>query len=106
VAHRWETAQGEDGKAMRDQVSDFISPKEGRSTYVSGYVNKHAEVYGTNPYVLMQEDFAESLRIYATNPQWLQSHFPDRFALIQHHLPFLKPGIILDFVKQSPDTTN
>ena len=99
VAHRWESALGEAGKAMRDQVSEFISPKEGKTAYVSGYVNIHAEVYGTNSFDLMIEDFAESVRIYATNPEWLQSHFPERFALVQHHLPFLKPGMILDFVK-------
>lgn len=106
VVHRWESAQGESGKSMRDQVSSFIAPQDGKSTYVSSYVNKHAEVYGTDPYVLMQEDFAESIRIYMTNPEYLQARFPARFSFVQEHLPFLKPGIILDFVRTESETTN
>lgn len=106
VAHRWESSLGEDGKDMRDQVSGFIAPQNGESRYVSGYVSKHAKIYGTDQYVLMQEDFAESIRIFMTNPDYLQTHFPDRFGLVQQHLPFLKPGIILDFVKVESEPAN
>ena len=70
-----------------------------RKKYVSDYVLRHAEVYGTAEPELLDEDLADSVKIYATNPRFLEQKFPERFAFIKKYLPFVKAGGVVDFAR-------
>ena len=102
IAHRWLDAFIE--KTGEQIVLDFYSLLDVESTdekrnHISDYVVKHVKVYGSKEFDIFQEEFAESVRIYLTNPEWMTQNYNDRFELIKRYLPFLEPGMIISFAK-------
>ena len=89
---------------QKEFISDFYSLLDVESTdekrnHISDYVVKHVKVYGSKEFDIFQEEFAESVRIYLTNPEWMTQNYNDRFELIKRYLPFLEPGMIISFAK-------
>jgi hypothetical protein len=97
VIHRWEAASGELLAQLHNEHSLIIAEESPENRFVSAYVKKHAKAYGTNDTVLQQEDLAESARIFLTNPHWLKMNHPQRYELIQKHLPFLQEGSCVQY---------
>lgn len=100
VAHRYEH-QLDRGvfDEYRQIMQEEITPQ--RKKYVSDYVLRHEEVYGSTENLLFGEDFAEAVRVYTTNPNFLQKSYPRRFTFIQANFPFIKPGSVVEAVKNS-----
>lgn len=61
----------------------------GRKKFVSDYALRHAEFYQTAERGQLGEDFAETVRIFVTNADFLKGNFPRRFVFIQRICPFL-----------------
>lgn len=97
VAHRYE-AQLDRG--VFDNYKQIMSEEvsASRTKYVSDYVARHEAVYGSNEAIIFGEDFAEAVRIYTTNPSYLQRDYPKRYDFIQQNFPFIKPGVVVDTV--------
>ncbi|MFA6436954.1 MAG: hypothetical protein WC242_02450 [Candidatus Paceibacterota bacterium] len=93
IAHGYEKQEKEgifdEYKRIIEEENSYI-----RSQYVSDYVLKHKERYGSDPQAIFREDFAEAVRIYITNPEYLQQNYPRRFAFINQKFPFIKAGAI------------
>jgi len=98
VAHRYEM---QIDKKTFDDYSHIIDEEviPGRKKYVSDYVLRHQEIYGSKEKDLLSEDFAEAIRIYATNPTYLQRNFPRRYAFVKSNLSFIKEGSVVEAVK-------
>ncbi len=67
--------------------------------FVTQYVDRHHNIYKSNEYETLGEDFAEAVRIYLTNSDYLKQHFPKRYQFIQQNLPFVNENAITNFVK-------
>lgn len=100
VAHRYEH-QLERG--VFDEYKQIMQAEStpSRKKYVSDYVVRHEEVYGSDENLLFGEDFAETVRVYTTNPDFLQKHYPKRSAFIQTNFPFIKAGSVVEAIKGS-----
>jgi hypothetical protein len=95
VAHRYEQQLSFQGLAdVYLQIID-TEASEKRTRYVSDYVLRHEKVYNTNLFTILREDFAETVRIYVTNPNYLEKYYPQRFSFIQTHFPFIKPNGVI-----------
>jgi len=79
---------------VNEEVASQARPK-----FVSDYVVKHSEMYGSDEQLLLREDFAETVRIYTTNPGYLRTNYPKRFAFIGKNFPFIKSGSVVESVK-------
>ncbi len=98
VAHRCQKQLTEESLAgYRQIITEEVGPD--RSKYVSDYVRRHKEVYGSSDDMLLGEDLAEAVRIYTTNPDFLKNHYPRRFVFIAQHMPFIKPGSVVEAIK-------
>lgn len=98
VAHRYqhqlEKEKFDDYKRIIDEEVSQQRPR-----FVSDYVLKHSEIYGSSEQLLLKEDFAESVRIYTTNPDYLKINYPRRFNFIKENFPFIKSGSVSDVIK-------
>lgn len=59
---------------------------------VSEYVYNHINLYKSNKNLITREDFADAIRIYVTNPSYLEENYPLRFDFIVKNMPFVKAG--------------
>jgi len=64
---------------------------KGENEAVSEYVNNHIKLYGSKKEKIAMEDFAEAIRIYVTNPEYLKENYPLRFGFIEN-LSIAKAG--------------
>jgi len=98
VAHGYEKQEKEE---FFDEYKKIIEEENSRvrPQYVSDYVLRHKERYGSDPQAIFREDFAEAARIYVTNPDYLKQNYPRRFAFISENFPFIKAGAIIEAVK-------
>lgn len=99
VAHRIE---GHLDKMVFTGYTDIMEEERApslRPQYVSAYVVRHKEVFESNEHIMFQEDFADSVRIYVTNPKYLEQNYPRRFAFIRDHFPAIKAGSVVEAVK-------
>ena len=98
VAHRYES-QLERGvfDEYKQIMEAEVSPH--RTKYVSDYVAKHEVVYGSNGDIIFGEDFAEAVRIFVTNPNYLQQNYPQRYTFVEQNFPFIKPGTVINAVR-------
>lgn len=98
VAHRYEDQVErkifEEYKQILGEEVAQVRPK-----FVSDYVVKHSEMYGSDEQLLLKEDFAESVRLYTTNPDYLRTNYPRRFAFIEENFPFIKSGSVVKAVR-------
>lgn len=69
--------------------------------YVSKYVQRHNDIYGSKPHEVANEDLAESVRIFLTNSQFLKTHFPRRYNFVKEEFPDLKENAIQNFAVKS-----
>lgn len=60
---------------------------EGRATYVTDYSEKYKTTYQNTTDKDIDEDFCEAVRLYVTNPNFLQAKYPQKFKFIQSRLP-------------------
>lgn len=70
-----------------------------RRQYVSNYVLTHEQIHKSNAVLLAHEDCVEAIRIFLTNPQYLEQHYPRRFEYLQEYLPTLHPGAFSEIVE-------
>ncbi len=99
VAHRCEAQMSRgDFEEYHLIIKEETVPQ--RSKFVSDYVLRHSEVYGSNEQILFKEDFAEAVRIYTTNPDYLKTNYPRRFDFIEQNFPFIKPGGVIDAISK------
>lgn len=82
------------------QIIDEETAPEKRKRFVSDYVMRHSEIYKSDESGILKEDFAESVRIYTTNPDYLMSSYPRRFAFIKKNFSFIKPGSVMETIKK------
>ena len=85
---------------MYKQILDEEIAPQKRSKFVSDYVLKHSESYKSSDREVLREDFAETVRIYTTNPDYLRDNYPKRFAFIKQNFPFIKLGSVIETVKK------
>lgn len=103
VAHRYQKQLAEEALTQYGQIiTEETDPS--RPKYVSDYVHRHQEVYGSSGDTLLGEDLAESVRIYTTNPDFLKEHYPRRFAFIEQNMTFVKAGSVIEAVKDRSST--
>jgi ribosomal protein S17E len=88
IAHKYEK------KINLEEYQSLISEED---KVVSEYVNNHIKLYGSNKETIAMEDFAETIRIYVTNPKYLKENYPLRFSLIDK-LSIAKVGGVLSLV--------
>lgn len=62
--------------------------------FVTQYVDRHHNIYKSNEHETLGEDFAEAVRIYLTNSDYLKQHFPRRYQFIQQNLSFVNENAI------------
>jgi hypothetical protein len=98
VAHGYEKQEKEEISDEYKQIIKEENNPQG-TQYVSAYVLKHKEKYGSNEHAIFREDFADAVRIYVTNPEYLRGSYPRRFAFISQNLPFIKAGAISMAIK-------
>jgi len=99
VAHRYEDQV--ERKIFDDYkqiVEEEVSSQ--RPKFVSEYVVKHHQMYNSDEKLLLREDFAETVRIYTTTPDYLKANYPRRFAFIEKNFPFIKSGSIVEAVRK------
>lgn len=98
VAHRYENQLD---RALFDEYKKITEEENGpRKKYVSDYVLRHKDTYGSDENTIFKEDFAEAVRIYTTNPEYLKKNYPRRFSFIQSNFPVIKAGSIVKAVSQ------
>ncbi len=99
VSHCYEAAQLD--KSTSDQYKRIIEEESSpqRPKYVSDYVVKHKEMYGSNEHKIFREDLAESIRIFTTNPEYLARNYPKRLDFIRANFPFIKEGSVISTLK-------
>lgn len=71
----------------------------GDKAFVSDYVRKHKDLYGSNGQSILREDFAETIRIYLTNSDYLKTKYKQRYKFIKDNYSFVKENSIADFIK-------
>jgi hypothetical protein len=99
VAHQYEhQLENNFFDEYREIMTEEVAPEK-RSKFVTDYVLKHSEVYNSGEQEIFQEDFAEAVRIYTTNPDYLIKNYPRRFAFIEQNFPFIKAGSVVEAVK-------
>jgi len=74
IAHKYE-------KQINLEEYQKLIEKENKA--VSEYVINHIKLYGSNKETIATEDFAETVRIYVTNPKYLKENYPSRFSFIE-----------------------
>ena len=98
VAHRYDNQLErkifEEYKLILEEVAHQLRPK-----FVSDYVIKHSEMYVSDEQVLIKEDFAETVRLYTTSPDYLRTNYPRRFAFIKQNFPFIRSGSVVEAVR-------
>lgn len=75
------------------ELSDILDHR-----FVTRYVDHHHNIYKSNEHETLGEDFAEAVRIYLTNVEFLRRHFPRRHQFIQDEMPFVQENAIQKFV--------
>ena len=100
VAHRYENQLGRKFFEEYKQVLEEEVAPQARPKFVSDYVVKHSEMYGSDEQLFLREDFAETIRIFTTNPDYLRTHYPRRFAFIEQNFPFIKSGSVIEAVRK------
>lgn len=95
VAHAYEhnledNIRNEYERILNTEVSPF------REKYVTDYVMNHWRLYGSDQKLIFSEDFAETVRIYTTNPEYLKQYYPCRYSFIEDNIPDIKPGSVLE----------
>ncbi|MBU6431298.1 MAG: hypothetical protein KGJ58_01890 [Patescibacteria group bacterium] len=87
---------------LKDEYENIIEKEfiKEREKYVSDYVVRNKNFYKNPDSILIREDIAEAVRIYVTNPVYLESNYPLRFNFIKQKMPYIKSGSIVDFLKQ------
>ncbi len=98
VAHRLEDQSSAVFKEYGRIVNEEIT--SARNRFVSDYVVKHRDFYGSGELLLVREDFAETVRIYTTNPDYLEKNYPRRFEFINKNFSFVKAGSIVETLKE------
>lgn len=98
VIHRYEQQMdqavfGEYYEIMKEELAP------GGQSYLTEYVRKHKEAYKSSEKILFKEDLAESVRLYTTNPEYLEKNFPRRFAFIKKIFPFIKQGGVIEALR-------
>lgn len=73
-----------------------------REKYVSEYALSHQKNHLSFPVLTAHEDGVESIRIFLTNPQYLQRYYPRRFAYLQNTVPTLNPGALSEVTDLKP----
>lgn len=92
-------------KAIFDEYRALATQEQSETLdhqFVSKYVDRHHKIYKSNEHETLGEDFAEAVRIYLTNSDYLKQHFPRRYKFIQDNLPFVKENAILGFAGRKP----
>lgn len=100
VAHRYENQVERKVFEEYKQILGEEVAQQARPRFVSDYVVKHSEMYGSDEQLLLKEDFAETVRLYATNPDYLRTNYPRRFAFIEQNFPFIKSSSVVEAVKR------
>lgn len=95
VAHKIEP-KGEEEKEYAKIVEE---EKDGEEKFVSDYVRRHKDLYGSDPHRVLMEDFTENIRIYLTNADYLRTKFERRYKFIKEKYPFIKENSVIDIVK-------
>ncbi|HNY35961.1 MAG TPA: hypothetical protein PLD14_01785 [Candidatus Pacearchaeota archaeon] len=82
IAHKYE---------KQINLEEYQSLIKEENKAVSEYVNNHIKLYGSNKETITTEDFAETIRIYVTNPKYLKENYPLRFSFVDN-LSIVKAG--------------
>ncbi len=98
IAHRYED---QIPKQVFDRYRELMQQETTpqREKYVTDYVLKHEKVYGSNPDLLFDEDFAEAIRVYTTNAEYLKNNYPGRFQFIKDNFPFIRENGVTEALK-------
>ncbi len=95
VAHKIEPKD----KEHEEYAKIVEEEKNGDKNFVSEYVRRHKDLYGSNQNRVLNEDFTESVRIYLTNADYLKTKFERRYKFIKEKYPFIKENSIIDALK-------
>lgn len=99
VVHRMEQRGKED--MLKFKQYEKIVEKEACADkkFVSDYVRRHKDLYDSSEYQTVREDFAEAVRIYLTNADYLKAKYKQRYKFIKDNYPFIKENSIVDILK-------
>lgn len=100
VAHKIEPRGKED--VIKVKVYEKIVEEETDTDkkFVSDYVRRHKDLYGSNDHSLLREDFAEAVRIYLTNSDYLKAKYKQRYKFIKNNYPFIKENSIVEILNK------
>lgn len=98
VAHRYEK---QISAKIFDEYKKIIEEEvfSQREKYVSDYVLRHKKIYNSNENLLFREDFAEAVRIYTVNSDYLVHNYPRRYEFIKKNFSFIKPNVSIEIIK-------
>jgi hypothetical protein len=78
---------------ISDETAEFVGHQ-----YVSSYVDRHKNLYGSKDKTILNEDMAEAVRVYLTNADYLRMHYPKRYEFIRVMFSYVQENAILSFV--------
>lgn len=111
IAH--ETVHAMEAYAIDKSTSDdyrALVPQELSATldhqFVTTYVDRHHMLYQSSERETFGEDFAETMRVYLTNADYLRRYFPRRYQFIQQNMPFVRENAILRFMEERRHRNN
>lgn len=99
VAHKIEPRGKEDIVKSEEYTKIVEEETDGNKKFVSDYARRHKDLYGTKEYQVIREDFAETVRIFLTNADYLKTKYKQRYKFIKENYPFIKENSIVDILK-------
>lgn len=73
--------------------------KELFNNNISSYVEQHKEVHNSSAGIIFSENLAESVRLYATNPEYLKDKNKEVFDFFEKNISQIKKGELLEYFK-------
>jgi hypothetical protein len=100
-----EISHANEGNLSKEQIQIYSriieEEKSGlRDRYVTDYVLKHERLFKSHGNIIRNEDLAETVRIYSTNPQYLMKNYPRRYRFIKENFKWIKEGSVIDFLER------
>lgn len=99
VAHKIEPRGKEDPIKFNEYKKITEEEQAGDKTFVSDYVRRHKDLYNSNEHSILREDFAEAVRVYLTNSDYLKTKYSQRYKFIKDNYSFVKENSIVEILK-------
>lgn len=100
IAHRIEPSRSKEDAVKAGEYTKIVEEEtKGDKKFVSEYARHHKDLYGSSEYQVVREDFAEAIRIYLTNSDYLKTNYKRRYKFIKDNYSFIKENSIVDILK-------